>query len=224
MRRIRKSAEPAALSDWKSTIRPRGSIPPWRDFPDPPRGDVRRVLARDQGYLCCYCAGAITRGNFRIEHFRPRAGFRHLTYRWDNLLASCEISRAVPTDGQVIETQLHCDHAKANWFEEGVTVSPLTAAVNNVFRFTLLGKVFPSKALRTRKAHIQTIIDQLNLNAPILVARRYKILAQANADVATLSRTEWVARYLQPGAGGQFQEFLPALEYNYDKHWSGMLV
>jgi len=212
------------LRAWRDALRPRDSIPPWDQFPNPPRSTVRAHLAIDQGHICCYCTGTIARGNFRIEHFRPRdpnRPYARLTYRWANLLASCETSRAAPTRGLVVETQQHCDVAKGNWFEEDVTVSPLEPRVESLFRFTLRGKVFPSKALRSRKASVQTTIDKLNLNAPVLVARREQILKQADEDANSMTRVDWLDRYLRPNSDGQLQEFWPALQYNYDKHWSG---
>jgi uncharacterized protein (TIGR02646 family) len=184
---------------------------------------VRAQLAIDQGHICCYCDGGIARGNFHIEHFRPRdphGPYERLTYRWANLLASCQTSRATPAEGAVIETQLHCGHAKGNWFEEGVTVSPLEPRVESLFRYTLRGKVHPSKTLRTRKASVQTTIDKLNLNAPVLVARREQILKKADEDASSMTRTDWLAHYLSPNSDGLLQEFWRALQYNYDKHWS----
>lgn len=223
MRRIHKSGEPAALRAWRDALRPRGSIPHWDQFPDPPRGTVRAQLAIDQRHNCCYCSGAIARGNFHIEHFRPRdphGPYARLTYRWANLLASCQTSRASPVGMAVIGTQLHCGHAKGNWFEEGVTVSPLELRVESLFRYTLRGKVFPSKTLRSRKASVQTTIDKFSLNAAALVARREQILKKADEDASSMTRAGWLAHYLRPNAEGLLQEFWPALQYNYDKHWS----
>ncbi|WHU03675.1 retron system putative HNH endonuclease [Sphingomonas sp. NIBR02145] len=224
MRRIRKSVEPGPLRSWREALRPRGSIPPWDDFPDPPRLTVRTRLAADQGQICCYCAGTVARGNFHIEHFRPRETYPRQTYRWANLLASCQASGRPPRATDVIETQQHCGAAKDNWFEDGVTVSPLEANVEGLFRYTLAGKVFPSKSLRGRYDSVDQTINRLNLNAPLLVARRAAMLQKANADASTLSRAAWTAHYLDPKAGGQLHEFWPALRYNYDKFWSERLA
>lgn len=181
---------------------------------------VRAQLAIDQGHICCYCDGTIARGNFHIEHFRPREFYERLTYRWTNLLGSCQTSRTAPVEGAIIETQLHCGDAKGSWFEEDVTVSPLEPRLESLFRYTLRGKVSPSKALRTRKASVQTTIDKLNLNAPVLVARRERILGKAGEDASSMTRADWLAHYLRPNAHGRSQEFWPALQYNYDKLWS----
>lgn len=181
---------------------------------------MRTKLAIDQGHVCCYCNGTIARGNFHIEHLRPRTFHERLTYRWTNLLASCQTSRAAPGESAVIKTQSHCGDAKGHWFEENVTVSPLDPRVESLFRYTLRGKVFPSKTLRGRKASVQTTIDKLNLNAPVLVARRERILRKASKDASRMTRRDWLARYLRPNSDGLLQEFWAALQYNYDKHWS----
>lgn len=222
MRRIRKSSEPGELRTWRNGLRPRGSIPPWNQFPDPPRGAVRAQLSVDQGHICCYCAGTVARGNFCIEHFRPRATYPQFTYRWANMLASCEPSRRCRT-AQLVAEQEHCDVAKKNWFEEGVTVSPLEANVERLFRYTLIGKVFPSKSLGARYEAVDQTIVKLNLNSPLLVARRAALLEKADADASTLSRMAWTAHYLEPNADGQLHEFWPALRYNYNKIWSDRL-
>lgn len=148
---VHKPGEPAALRAWRDALRPRGSIPPWNQFPDPPRSMVRAQLAIDQGHICCYCDGTIARGNFHIEHFRPREFYERLTYRWTNLLGSCQTSRTAPVEGAIIETQLHCGDAKGSWFEEDVTVSPLEPRLESLFRYTLRGKVSPARPCEPAK-------------------------------------------------------------------------
>ena len=103
-------------------------------------------------------------------------------------------------------------------------VGPLEANIERLFRYTLIGMVFPSKSLRTRYEAVSQTIDKLNLNSPILVARRAAILEKADADASILSRATWTARYLERNADGQLHEFLPALRYNYDKVWSRRLA
>lgn len=223
MRRVRKAQEPAAFRNWRDQIRPRGFIPPWNDFPNPARGSVRAQLSADQAEICCYCCASIANGNFHIEHFRPRQTFERFTYQWRNLLASCESWQQSSLDGAIVETQLHCGKAKANWFEEGVTVDPQKAGVELLFRFRLDGTIFPSKTLRSRYAKIERTINELRLNAPSLIARRANLLAQAGLDATKMSRNVWIRRYLDQRGDGSVQEFWPALRYNFDLHWCKIL-
>ena len=65
-------------------------------------------LRAEQGWVCCYCGGSIGPTRDHIEHFRPlqsTPAFRHLTYAWGNLLASCQ-------SGQLRREPRHCGAAK----------------------------------------------------------------------------------------------------------------
>ncbi len=221
MRRICKGSEPSELAAWRAALRPRNAVPPWETFGDPPRGAVRTRLAADQAQLCCYCTATIADGSYHIEHFRPRAYYPALTYRWENLLASCQTYRHASVASEIVETQLHCGDAKGNWFEQGVTVDPQYPDVEAWFRYPLSGMVAASKQLSAECfTHVDTTITKLNLNAPSLVARRRILLARAGEDAASMHRDRWLERYLSTRGDASLQEFWPALSYNYQKLWS----
>ncbi len=226
MKLIRKGNEPPELISWKNSIRPRGSIPSWdQEFPEDPKSAVRSKTSTDQYHICCYCAATISNGAFHIEHFRPRESYSALTYRWSNLIASCESYQLNNFEGKIIETQRHCGHAKSNWFEEGVTVDPQSANVYEYFRYTLVGKVFPVKNLSDEMYRsAKKTIERLNLNAPSLIERRKSILELAGKDAVEMSRIDWCERYINPGSSMILQEFWPALYYNYNKHWHSVLI
>jgi uncharacterized protein (TIGR02646 family) len=220
VKRIRKGSEPPELVAWRAALRPRGAVPDWESFGDPARGATRTGLAADQFQLCCYCTAAIDRGDYHIEHWKPREHYRDLTYIWSNMLASCESYRNENIEGEIVETQRHCGAAKDNWFEDGVTVDPQHREVETWFRYPLSGRLAASKTLSTAHFNnVETTISKLNLNAPSLVTRRRKLLARAAQDAASMSRDNWRARYLDP-RGQAYQEFWPALNYNYVKHWA----
>lgn len=215
MKQIRKGAEPAELATWRATIRPTGSIPPWRDLSDPPSSAMRDQLSHEQRQICCYCTGTIAHGNFHIEHFCPRDADRRLTYTWSNLLASCQGGGA-----DLIDNRRHCGAAKDNWFDPAITVNPLTSGVEALFRFPLNGRIYPNKSLDAVKyAAVDTTISNLHLNAPSLVERRSELLTKAAQDAVALDRNAWRDRYLAEH-DSQLQEFWPALNYNYHKLWS----
>ena len=175
---------------------------------------MRVQLAEEQRQLCCYCTGAITRGNFHIEHFCPRDADDKLTYTWSNLLASCQ-----GLGSDLVDTRRHCGAAKDNWFVEGTTVSPLKAGVESLFRFPLSGKMYPNKDLcPATYAAVDLTISHLHLNAPSLVARRAEILARAALDTGAIDCAAWRTRYLNEH-DGKLQEFWPALSYNFTRHW-----
>jgi uncharacterized protein (TIGR02646 family) len=208
------------LTGWKATLRPRTLIPDWDDFDSTARNAARAQLLSDQGQLCCYCMGSIANGAYHIEHFRPRSAFRSLTYRWSNLLASCEGYSATAVNGVTVETQRQCGQAKDDWFVAGITVDPQATMVEPLFRYRLDGIIAAEKALQpARKAAVNETIKRLNLNAPSLVERRKQLLAHASSSIHKMSRAEWRHFYLDTPAGGPFQEFWAALAYNFRKHW-----
>ncbi|MGN7974867.1 retron Ec78 anti-phage system effector HNH endonuclease PtuB [Serratia sp. 22264] len=57
---------------------------------------IWRALEEMQGKYCCYCESIAEKGNGHIEHFYHKgakndgnAPYKHLTFDWDNLFASC---------------------------------------------------------------------------------------------------------------------------------------
>ena len=66
------------------------------------RGDVKDLLMEMHHGKCCYCEAKHGRGDFQVEHFRPRGavrqptdgrneypGYYWLAYSWENLLLAC---------------------------------------------------------------------------------------------------------------------------------------
>jgi uncharacterized protein (TIGR02646 family) len=220
VRHIYKSAEPAELLAWKVGKNWQGNPPPWLTLSSGASGAIRTTTSSDQRELCCYCTGTIGTGAFHIEHFRPQTSYPQLRFAWLNLLASCESYKKESFEGEPVETQLHCGHRKGDWFEEGITTDPQFANVEMKFRYPLSGKITPNKSLNAVDyAAVQTTIDNLNLNAPSLQLRRRASLAQAAKDANTISKEEWLARYL-PDDAASLPEFWAALKYNYEKHWA----
>jgi uncharacterized protein (TIGR02646 family) len=84
-----------------------------------PKEILQEALAKEQGYVCCYCMQAIPRGInnelvMRIEHFKPQSIFNHtnppdLTVNYSNLLAACE-----NTQEKGNSHLHHCDVSKGN--------------------------------------------------------------------------------------------------------------
>lgn len=84
-----------------------------------PKEILQDALAKEQGYVCCYCMQALPRGTnnelvMRIEHFKPQSIFNHttppdLTVKYNNLLAACE-----NTQEKGNSHLHHCDVSKGN--------------------------------------------------------------------------------------------------------------
>lgn len=224
MKRIRKGDEPPALKDWKRGKNWRAAPPNWDDFVGPPRGAVRESTSKDQGWICCYCCADISGGAYHIEHFQPQGEYLFKRYDWRNLLASCQGVGTPQPEGVPVDSQRHCGHAKDDWFDANLMVDPQRAGVEGSFRFPLNGQVYPNKTLSAeRSAAVEETIKRLNLRAPSLVARRRGVLTTATADADQMSDADWRRHYLEPNDQGAFQEFWPALSYNYNRLWRDML-
>lgn len=50
---------------------------------------VKAALWAMQHFKCCYCEGKYERGFSDVEHFRPKAAYWWLAYRFDNLYFAC---------------------------------------------------------------------------------------------------------------------------------------
>lgn len=50
---------------------------------------VKAALWAMQHFKCCYCEGKYERGFSDVEHFRPKAGYWWLAYRFDNPYFAC---------------------------------------------------------------------------------------------------------------------------------------
>jgi uncharacterized protein (TIGR02646 family) len=227
VKRIYKSPEPAALIAWKVGRDWQGNPPPWNELSKTASTAIINTASCDQAQLCCYCTGSISNGACHIEHIQPQgvAIYANLRFAWPNLLASCQ---GLPLPGEatknLVKTQRHCGHSKGNWFDPALTINP-TNDVTGLFRFELDGRIKPHEALGDElSGAVQTSIDKLNLDAPSLRARRAEVLGVAAADAEEMDDANWRAEYLDAGPDGSFNEFWPALNYNYEKLFNAMLA
>lgn len=117
MKQIIKDNEPQEVIDWKALANDDWQ-PNFDELSGAEKRAMRRSLLKEQGAICCYCNQDISNDDFHIEHFRPQETFEHLELAYNNLHASC-IKNKKPG------TPSHCGDAKANWFDNNLTLSPL---------------------------------------------------------------------------------------------------
>lgn len=227
MKRIYKSPEPAALIAWKVGKDWQGDPPPWDALSQAASTAIITTASADQGQLCCYCTGSISNEARHIEHFAPQgvAIYATLRFAWPNLLASCQgLPPPGPATKNLVNTQRHCGQFKGNWFDPALTINP-TNDIAGLFRFELDGRIRPVETLPGGASDaVRATIDKLNLDAPSLRARRAEALGAAAADAEELDDADWRWAYLDPKPDGSFNEFWPALNYNYEKHFRAMLA
>ena len=176
MRYIKKQQAPPKFTEWKDTADENWQ-PFWNskatNFRNPQKKSVHESLLEEQGYICCYCQRRIDLNNSHIEHFKPKDEdyYPELSLEYNNFLASCQKEKITLEDSEekireYAESPVHCGHAKGNWYDEKLTVSPLIQNCADYFRYTEAGEILPSEDPDKNEAAKVTIeklgLDKLN--------------------------------------------------------------
>ena len=137
MKQISKVPEPVAFSNWKANDR-MAHRPSWNRVSSRVKKFIHASLMKEQGYICCYCEGRISKDDSHIEHFRPISSneYSHLQLDYVNLYCSCQRELA-PGEPR------HCGYLKGSWFDEDLLISPLVPDCEGRFKFTANGDIFP---------------------------------------------------------------------------------
>jgi uncharacterized protein (TIGR02646 family) len=99
LRKITKTTEPTTLTEYRSTISANNKLDGniYDDFEHKSRedcdnnirGNLRRQLLEEQGYICCYCMSRISCKNSRIEHYKSQEHNRDRQIDYQNLFVAC---------------------------------------------------------------------------------------------------------------------------------------
>ena len=172
MRYIKKQKTPQEFLEWKAQVNEDWQ-PSWDDLKNPEKNIVRQSLLKEQGHICCYCQRRIDLNNSHIEHFKPKDEnyYPELSLEYTNFLASCQKEKInIETNEEKIreygEIPVHCGHAKGNWYDEKLTVSPLIQNCADYFLYTEAVEILPSEDPDKNEAAKVTIeklgLDKLN--------------------------------------------------------------
>ena len=173
MRYIKKQQAPPNFTEWKDKADENWQ-PFWNsqatNFRNPEKKSVHESLLKEQGYICCYCQRRIDLNNSHIEHFKPKDEKYHpkLSLEYNNFLASCQKEKITVEDSEekireYAESPVHCGHAKGNWYDEKLTVSPLIQNCADYFRYTEAGEILPSEDPDKNEA-AKVTIEKLGLD------------------------------------------------------------
>lgn len=97
----------------------------------------RHSLAREQGYVCCYCNRSISENDMVMEHVLPKDPYKHLVGEYKNLLISCSGGQHIPAGYTRATWPLHCDAEKGN---KTIPISPLDECESH-FTYQINGKI-----------------------------------------------------------------------------------
>jgi uncharacterized protein (TIGR02646 family) len=210
MRYIKKQKVPPEFTQWKAEENEDWQ-PFWNskatNFQNPQKQIVHQSLLKEQGYICCYCQRRIDLNNSHIEHFKPKDEdyYPELSLEYNNFLASCQKENK-STD--------HCGHAKDNWYDEKLMVSPLEENCGEYFSYTEFGEILPSKN-KEKNESAKTTIDKLGLDIRKLRNERRGAIEGLFAEIE-LSRENieiYIRKLDQVNEEGQYDKFCNVLIY-----------
>ncbi len=175
MKHINKNAEPQGFIDWKAAnweeIEQKNNSGEtgkilWNMFPSShsaqnapdeyAKVDLRKAIAEEQFYICCYCMVSIKAqpSDTKVEHFLPKETYKpNEVFDYQNLLASCNGGeRTKPVE-------LSCDSVKGSKDpQQTPIISPLSEDCELHFDYKGNGEIVGLTELG------KATIKNLNLN------------------------------------------------------------
>ena len=148
MKRSHKGALPQSVKDWiRSEKEIYNENPAFDALRAPEKDELRRVLMREQGFLCAYCGRSLA-SNFsdsHVDHFWPQAVFDGRTHQDDrrlehgNLFQSCGPA-SLP--GMLMKfPHSTCGDAKGDWYDEERFVIPSDERCEERFVYDASGRI-----------------------------------------------------------------------------------
>jgi len=223
MKFIRKTSEPPEdLVAWKSQNPGMG----WEDFKGRDTcNNLRDILLKEQGYICCYCERETDKDRGHFEHIMPRSyktdgGIeegrqRELDYH--NIVFSCPKDNK-PFDEKGDKTT--CGHPRGDWYDESQFVTPLQENCESAFRYKNDGTIVPADGSDSEKA--RETIERLKLNGeplegelePFLVRERkttidglWSIWTEEYSGGDAIDMLRWAGDELARFPNGRFAPF-----------------
>jgi len=182
MKKINKLHSPLSFETWKNTFRiSMGREPLYNDLQGQIKQELKEIIMKEQGFLCCYCMARVEYYNSHIEHFKPKGDpqYQSLQLEYDNLLVSCEGSNF---------TQDNCGHKKYDWFDPLLIISPMESGVESLFEYTWNGHILASNS----NQRATETIAHLNLDNFLLCRHRYAAIngAITNEELSDMTNEQ----------------------------------
>lgn len=157
---------------------------------------------REQSNLCCYCGISLSDGNVHIEHFRPQQKFPEQALDYENLHASCMGKRYIPVEEKQLD---FCGHAKKNWYDAQLLVSPLDPHCESYFSFNFDGGISANNSVAAAETihHLQLGTYLLNIQRAAVIDGILETLDLENTDEIEA----WIAFLEAPDQDGNLTSF-----------------
>jgi uncharacterized protein (TIGR02646 family) len=204
MRYIQKGPEPRSLLQHRLT--------PHATYDNLRKDEVREQLAREQGFICCYCMQRISNepDGMKIEHWAPQGApaTSHRELDWKILLGACKGNEGAPGRDQ------HCDSRKG---ETPITINPTERRCEQLVRFLADGTI------ESDDPAVQVDLNEtLNLNFPRLKNNRRAVLdafrqfmqrKYSGVTWSSAALEQELAGLQQPSTGGMLQPYCQVSVY-----------
>lgn len=217
MKKIDKTREPLSLTRYRARIPRRDRLNEniYSDFPDKrkedckinARGNLRKQLIEEQGYICCYCMQRISCENSRIEHFKSQEHNRSLQINYKNLFIACNNSEGESPNNQ------HCDVRKGD--RELSNINLLSIQSINRIKYENDGTISSNNV--DMNAEINEI---LNLNIQLLKDARRKALSDLIDKIDEWTKANLnslIVKYSNKNLDGKYAEFASMLVWKLEK-------
>ena len=201
MKKIIKTISPINFEKFKENFKiEKGRDALFDDLIASEKRTLKEELIKEQYGLCCYCMKKIEWYNSHIEHFVPRSVDSSKEMDYFNLIASCNGYN---------EEKENCGHKKSNWYDEYLTVSPLDDLCEDIFKYTVDGRIL-SDDMRGKET-----IKKLELDNDLLKRARKSAIYMSGLfddDFDDEIRNELIEEYNTP-INGELSPFCKAITY-----------
>ena len=182
MIKINKGIEPKTLTEYRNG---KGLYEPFdakngEDCENNKKGNLRRQLLEEQGYVCCYCLTSIHCYNSVIEHFKAQSKYPECQLDYKNLFIACEGGKS---------TDLQCVKKKGN----------STLLVINLLK-NIEYEIFykPNGEIYSENSSINIELENiLNLNSSILISNRQASFNQFIQNFTKKYKGEWSKKRIE---------------------------
>jgi uncharacterized protein (TIGR02646 family) len=173
----------------------------YADMPSEVKQVIKQRLLDEQGGLCCYTGLRVKETTSHIEHLKPQSQCQnHEDVEYNNLLA------AYP--GPNAHQCPYGAHAKADWYDAELLVTPLRGDCESRFRFDQSGHIKPAN--ENDLAATRTI-KQLCLDHESLTDLRKQAIVEAlirkNKPHSPAKLRQIIQKCYERNANGKFRPF-----------------
>jgi uncharacterized protein (TIGR02646 family) len=166
------------------------------------RDEFRRIVVKEQGFICCYCMKIITMNNSTIEHFLPESLYKEEVANYYNLFLSCNYSKGKPKKFH------HCDTSDGAKAEKIIPKYISHPKCETFFAYNAIGEILPYcefksidsciknyKELTDEQKMVLATIEVLKLNVDSLKENRKEVYDENLENIVKMTEIELLTAF-----------------------------